>query len=157
MRALRLLIVLKKLEIHWGVPSFRQLNVVFRLPHLSPPLISLHVKLIINKILLLWHIRHYHAPLYRRTLHGWHLSEVASFIVVVVVVLELRDTRMWRSHHTCLVAFAAATHDIICATESHRQSTPTLTTPSGISIHPSHPLQGRFKKVHLSILQLVDL
>jgi len=65
MRSVRLLIVLKKLEILWGVPSFRHLNVVLRLPHLSPPLISLHVKLIINEILLLRHIGHQHAPLYR--------------------------------------------------------------------------------------------
>ena len=65
MRPLRLLKVLKKLEILWGVPSFRHLNVVFRLSYLSPPLISLHVKLIINEILLLRHIRHQHPPLYR--------------------------------------------------------------------------------------------
>ena len=64
-RSVRLLIVLKELEILWGVPSFRHLNVVLRLPHLSPALISLHVKLIIEKILLLRHVRHQHAPLYR--------------------------------------------------------------------------------------------
>lgn len=65
MRPLRLLKVLKKLEILWGVPSFRHLNVVFRLSYLSPTLIGLHVKLIINKVLLLRHIRHQHPPLYR--------------------------------------------------------------------------------------------
>ena len=65
MRPLRLLKVRKKLEILWGVPSFRHLNVVFRLFYLSPTLIGLHVKLIINKVLLLRHIRHQHPPLYR--------------------------------------------------------------------------------------------
>ena len=64
MRPLRVLKVLEKLEIHRGVPSLGHLNVVFRLSNLSPPLIGLHVQLIIDKILLLWHIRHQHAPLY---------------------------------------------------------------------------------------------
>jgi hypothetical protein len=146
MRSVRLLIVLKKLEILWGVPSFRHLNLVLRLSHLSPPLISLHVKLIINEILLLRHVRHQHAPLYRRALQGWHLSEIAS----LVVVLKLRDTRLWRSH-TCLVAFAAATHDRVSATESRQ---PSLTTPCGIGIYPVRTLQRRFIKVHLSILKL---
>ena len=63
-RSVRLLIVLKKLEILWGVPSFRHLNVVLRLSHLSPALIGLHVKLIIDEILLLRHVRHQHATLY---------------------------------------------------------------------------------------------
>ena len=146
MRSLRLLNVLKKLEILWGVPSFRHLKVVFRLSYLSPPLIGLHVKLIINKVLLLRHIRHQHPPLYRWALQGWHLSKIAS----LVIVLKLGDARMWRSH-TCLVAFDATTHDIISATESRQ---PSLTTPCEIAIDHIRTLQGRFIKVNLSILQL---